>query len=242
MDFKSLIKTARPHLKDNSINAYATSLKLLAGEETSLDFLYNTKDLLDRLEKYKHTTRKNYLNAAIVVLRGDDSAQGKKALEVYEKVRDQYNSEYSDHVRAHKKTPSQEKNWIEWPDYLEIVHKLGDAVSHLKGGSSEWSEEDMMNYQDYILTLFYSKYPLRNDLNHTKIITKKQYNNLTDAEKSQSNYLVKHTSNKYFLVLNEYKTSKKYGEKKIEIDEALLKPISRSSKYKWIQVDTSQYK
>ena len=36
MDFKSLIKNARPHLKDNSINAYATSLKLLAGEETSL--------------------------------------------------------------------------------------------------------------------------------------------------------------------------------------------------------------
>ena len=97
-------------------------------------------------------------------LAGDDSAQGKKALEVYEKVRDQYNSEYSDHVRAHKKTPSQEKNWIEWPEYLEIVHKLGDAVSHLKGGSSQWSEEDMMNYQDYILTLFYSKYPLRNDL------------------------------------------------------------------------------
>ena len=50
MDFKSLIKNARPHLKDNSINAYATSLKLLAGEETSLDFLYNTKYLLDRLE------------------------------------------------------------------------------------------------------------------------------------------------------------------------------------------------
>jgi hypothetical protein len=127
MDFLTLIKNARPNLKENSAKAYATSLKLMAGEETSLDFLYNTKDLLARLDKYKPTTRKNYLNAAIVVLRPDDSSQGKQALQIYEKVRDKYNAEYSDHVRAHKKTATQAKNWIEWDDYLAIVKKLGAA-------------------------------------------------------------------------------------------------------------------
>ena len=237
MDFTSLIKNARPHLKNNSVKAYATSLKLLAPEEeTGLDFLYDHESVMLKLGKYKPTTRKNYLNAAIVVLRGDTSKAGATSLAKFENLRDKYNTEYSDNARAHKKTPKQEENWIEWDDYLAIVDKLRDSVSHLKSGPSEWSESDLMKYQDYILTLLYSKYPLRNDLSETRVISKTSYNNLTDADKSGGNYLVRHSTNKYFLCLNEYKTSKKYGEKKIEIDAALLKPLR-----KWLRKQTSGF-
>ena len=55
------------------------------------------------------------------------------------------------------------------------------------------------------------------------MITKTEYNKLQDEEKKGGNFLVKHNTNKYFFVLNEYKTSKKYGEKNIEIDEEVLR-------------------
>ena len=69
MDFTSLIKNARPHLKNNSVKAYATSLKLLAPEEeTGLDFLYDHESVILKLSKYKPTTRKNYLTLGLHVL------------------------------------------------------------------------------------------------------------------------------------------------------------------------------
>ena len=61
--------THKSQIKQNSAKAYATSLKLLAPEgATDLNFLLDTKSILQKLEKYKHTTRRNYLNAVIVVL------------------------------------------------------------------------------------------------------------------------------------------------------------------------------
>ena len=57
MDYKSQILAVRPHLKQNSAEAYATSLKLLApAENDDLDFLLDTKTITEKLEKYKITS------------------------------------------------------------------------------------------------------------------------------------------------------------------------------------------
>ena len=233
MNFIDLVFKARPALKENSAKAYATSLKLLApeGAET-LDFLLTPDPILQKLEKYKHTTRRNYLNAVIVVLQGDEGAAD--ALKTYEKVRDKYNEEYAEQVQTHKKTDRQKEIWIEWPEYLGIVDRLGSGVAGL--GSGEWSKREKQQYQDYLVTLLYSKYPLRNDWADVRVITKTEYNALGEEEKKKGNYLVKHNTNKFFFVLNEYKTSKKYGEKNIEIEESLLKPLR-----KWLRHNESDY-
>lgn len=235
MDFHTLIKERRPHLKPNSVDAYATSLRIVFNlvkpppSSNPLEFLYDHATLLEALKIYKHTTQKNYLNAVIVALLGDETEPGQKALDEYGRVRDLFNQEYSDHVRAGKKTEKQKANWIEWEAYLEIVDQLGEKVKHLKSGPSkaEWSVEHKMNYQDYLLCLIYSKYPLRNDLNHTKVITKTVYNKLKPEDMQEHNFIVRHSSNKYFLILNEYKTSKKWGQKKIELSEEILRPLRR---------------
>ena len=220
MDFTAQVKEARPNIKPNSAAAYATSLRLLAPDgATSLDFLKDTEQIIGKLEKYKHTTRRNYLNAVIVVMRGMSGSD--KQLKIYEKLRDKYNEEYADQVQSHTKTERQKEIWIDWQDYLDIVDKLGKEVSGFKPG--DWSTKQKQAYQDYLLCLFYSHYPLRNDLSETRVISKTQYNNLTEEDKKKANYIVKHNTNRYFIVLNEYKTSKKYGEKKIEIDKELLK-------------------
>jgi integrase len=91
-------------------------------------------------------------------------------------------------------------------------------------------------FQDYLLCLFYSHYVLRNDLSDVKVVGKRAYRQLSDENKSETNYLVKHDTNKYFLVLNEYKTSKKYGEKQIELDTQVLKPLR-----KWLRQNDTGY-
>ena len=233
MNFTELVRKARPSLKENSAKAYATSLKLLAPPEaTSLDFLLDPDPILQKLEKYKHTTRRNYLNAVIVVLQGTEKAA--EALKEYEKVRDKYNEEYADQVQTHKKTDRQKEIWIDWPDYLGIVDRLGSGVAGFKPG--EWTKKEKQQYQDYLLTLLYSKYPLRNDWADVKVITKTDYNKLGEEEKKAGNFLVKHNTNKYFFVLNEYKTSKKYGEKNIEIDPDVLAPLR-----KWLRHNETGY-
>ena len=98
MDFNKLVHLARPTLKPNSVNAYATSLRVLAPDDaTSLDFLLDSSKIIAQIEKFKHTTRRNYLNAVIVVLKGDEGqAENDTAIQKYEKERDKYNAEYSD--------------------------------------------------------------------------------------------------------------------------------------------------
>ena len=68
------------------------------------------------------------------------------------------------------------------------------------------------------------KYPLRNDLAGMKYISKTNYNKLTEDNKKENNYLVKNKNN-LMAILNVYKTSKKYGEKVIEISPEVSKVL-----------------
>jgi len=162
MDYAKVIRERRPKLRDNSVTAYALSLKSMApSENKDMDYLYDTEDIFQRLEKYKPNTRKNHLNAAVVVLQGIDTEKAKKTTKIYEKRRDKYQEDYLDQTKAHKKTASQEKNWIEWPDYVEMVDRMGKEVKFV--GAEGLSTQSAMKFQDYLVTLLYQHFPVRND-------------------------------------------------------------------------------
>ena len=106
-DYEQLIRDRRPHLKPTSVRSYALSLKALApqdGAPGDTDFLFDVAAVMERLNKYKPTTRKNHLNAAIVVLANEDNEKAKKAFAAYERKRDEYQGEYTNLVKAKKKT------------------------------------------------------------------------------------------------------------------------------------------
>ena len=116
---ESKVREVHPNIKDTSVRAYALSLKAIV-PPVAEDFsdLYQVSAVLSKLENYKDTTRKNILNAAVVVLKNDD--QGQEAFKVYEKERDKYNENYQNLMKDHTKTESQEKNWLK----LKLVHLL----------------------------------------------------------------------------------------------------------------------
>ena len=62
-------------------------------------------------------------------------------------------------------------------------------------------------------------------------ITKREYNKLNDTDKKAKNYLVINKNN-MFMVLNKYKTAKKYEENKIDIPKDLEKILRF-----WIRVN-----
>jgi hypothetical protein len=43
-------------------------------------------------------------------------------------VRHGAEDEYQDQIKAHKKTASQEKNWVTWPDYEAMVKRMAREV------------------------------------------------------------------------------------------------------------------
>ena len=199
-EYEDLVKQHRPNLKPISVHTYAVSLKSIEPEGSeNAKWIEDTKYVLKQLEKYKETTRKNTLNALIVV--GGATAK-------YVAERDKYNDLYAEQSKAHKKTESQEKNWVEWPDYLSMVLEMKNDLAK-QSETKDWSWRETLRFRDYVIALLYSFYPLRNDFGDVEVVSRSAFNNTTSEERQKQNYLIKEPS-KMSLVLNEYKTSKKY--------------------------------
>jgi hypothetical protein len=75
-------------------------------------------------------------------------------------------------------------------------------------------DKDLLNA--YTIFSLLVNYPIRNDMADMTIISKASYNNLKEDDKN--NYLVRGKGG-MFLVLNDYKTNKVYGRKKIELEK-----------------------
>ena len=85
----------------------------------------------------------------------------------------------------------------------------------------EWSVQIRRKYQEYLLPLIFTVLPLRNEFVMT-VVSKSAFNRLTPAEKEKGNYFVAPQKGPMFLVINQYKTSKRYGEKIIELEDPEL--------------------
>ena len=127
-----IIKAARPDIKDNSIKQYMSSLRTLNDGKPimDVDFLKDFDAVMEKLSDRKPTTIKNYMNAIIVVLgalKMDDDL-----IKRYGEVRDKLNDQYSEEQATHKKSDAQEKNWVEFEDYVKKVDDLGENLAALK--------------------------------------------------------------------------------------------------------------
>ena len=217
-----IIKASRPELKPNSLKIYLSALKKLNNNQpiTSIDFMKDYEGIIKKLENKSKNTKKSYLNAVIVALQA--LKEDKELIDKYVQLRDGFQNDYIEMVKAHKKSEKQETNWVEWKDYISMVDELKKRVQHLNR-KKVWTTEDIGAYQEYLLTTLYKHYPVRNDFHDMKVISKREYNKLSKNDKKETNYLVR--GKPMLLILNEYKTSKRYGEKKIEVNPEVAQVI-----------------
>lgn len=225
------------NIKPNSLDAYLRNLKILirllkVEEPKNLDFLNEPEKVIESLSGKKHSTIRNYLASIVVLLSLDDKK--KEITDQYRSLMDSYNKQYADQVKEKQKTDSQEKNWTSMSELKKVLNtykKELDIKNSLK--KDELNKKEMDLLQKYVVGSLYigdpANPPLRLDFAPMDIITKKEYNKLSEEEKVKKNYLVKGKKKEFSI--GEYKTNKTYGTKLIPVGEKLNKILNLWLKY-----------
>ena len=220
-NIKSDLYTMRPNASVNSINQYASTLTKLysyiyEGKMISLEWVADL-EIIEQVEKFLDTysapTKRNYLNSIIVALKGLNEYD-EDLLKTYETLRDTYHQEYL--ASQSQLTPKQKENWAAWKDIVKVVTRYKDSLTTvLTDKPEEIHPSEYKTFNDYVLLLLYTKLPpIRNDFGNVRIIKHDNFATLEKKHKSGLNLLVVRDNIPQFLVLNEYKTHKTYGEVK----------------------------
>ena len=223
------IQKARPNLKTNTIKQYETHLNKLKKifESDNWDFLSDPEKVNEALKDKAYTSRRNSFNAIIVLLMAlnhDDKYT--ELIEKYDKMRNELNSKYDEEMSSGKISEKQKNNFVEYEKVEEMIKTMENEIK-----SQGLKKKENLTGKEKELLMVYTLYnmliriPTRNDMAGQSLISKTAYNKLSDEEKKNNNYLVKEKG-KMFGVYNEYKTSKKYGEKKIDIPKDLEKILN----------------
>ena len=210
-------KLLESKLSETTIDKYISLLKNLNGnrELINFKFLNNPKKILKDIAGYKQNTQRNILISIVSVLKKMDNDLYKKYYDLMMSL----NKSLDALSKEHKKSETQEKNWLEWPDIINKFNEL-KAMNKTPKNISESQYDNILN--TVILGLYVLIPPRRSkDYLLMKIDSKqddKQFNYL-DLKKKQ-------------FVFNNYKTNKTYGEQIVNIPDDLLLLLKKYLKYK----------
>jgi integrase len=222
------ISNDRPQLKTNTIKQYVIHLNKLKKlfSTDNYDFLSNPDEVMDKIKSNHYTSQRNTLNAVIILLLAlNHDKKYDELIEDYQKRRDKLNDKYLEDNSNGKISEAQKNNFV---DLEEIKKMLKTMENEIK--SQGLKKKENLTGKEKELLMVYTifsmlvKYPVRLDFSGMKLISKTMYNSLKEDDKKLGNYLI-NEKGKLTMIMNEYKTSKKYGEKKIPIDKDIEKVI-----------------
>ena len=225
------ISKARPSLKTNTIKQYTTNLNKLKKmfDTDDYDFLKKPKDVMDKLSNLHYLSQRNILNAVIVLLMAlNDDKKYDELLEEYGKLRDDLNNKYNDEQKSGVISDKQSKNFATTEEVFNMINEMADELKPLKKKSNDnITKKEKQLLQAYVLFNIYARMPFRNDVAGMMSINQAAYKKLSDEEKKENNYLVVPSKGNLYFVLNKYKTSKKYEELDLKIEDKDLRKILR---------------
>jgi len=233
-ELKESIERAR-NLRPSSVNAYVFNvIKLHDHMYGNKDFkniewiVKDQKKIMEYLNKQKITTRKTILASLIVALTSDDKEKHKEVVQKYRDVMVSDTKEYKTIQQEQKKTQSESENWTSLEVLRAVLNKYKKELNDrgvFSGKDEELKRRDFELLQKYVVGFLYIgddefNPPQRNVYGTTKIISLKDYNNLSKEELKQ-NYLVVQSKNNKFFSLGDYKTEKTYGINRIPAGKKL---------------------
>ena len=201
-------------LSPNTIVLYMKNLKKLNGNQPMNDFkfLYQPKKVVDAINQYAETTKRNFIIAVVSALNlAGDSAKHKKLYGDY------YNMMMTMNKDIKESGGKSKEDLPSWDDVLKRYDALKEKVEATKDFSKE---ADYMNLLKYTILSLYVLQPPRRNGDYLEMMIVPVYNdNLPESH----NYLA--TKGGEFI-FNKYKTSKKYGEFKQNIVPELKSVIT----------------
>lgn len=221
----ALIAKEKPALSEMSVKTYANCIsKVLEFMKTDkYDDLYKDPHKVIKLlhDRYdKSNTIKTKLASIIVFLRVIKTDKIAKdvdgAIEVYSHVVEMLTNDIKTNLSSSEKTTKQQENWINTDD----VEKLNDNLLQLVPKEIR-TPKDLMALRNYVIYKLYQDNPTRNEIADSKIIFKPLKK--SDALSDEYNYIILDKKNKTITYqMNQYKTSKNYGQKNVELNKDLF--------------------
>lgn len=220
------IQTARPSLKTNTIKQYESNLNKLKKmfETDNWDFLDNPEKVEEKISHLHFTSRRNHYNAIIVLLMALNSDKKyDKLIEKYDEMRNELNDLYN--KQSSKISDKQSKNFASMEEINEMIAKVGEELKEMKLKQREsLTKKEMALLQFFVLVNLYKNIPLRNDVSYMEAIKPSDLKKLSKEEQTAKNWLLME-KNKLSIILNNYKSDKTYGQKKIPIEDKELKRL-----------------
>lgn len=205
-------------VSESTKKLYLHNLKKLNGEPpTSLKFLKNTDDILEKLEVLKPNTRKSYLIAIVKALKDVGGKPNMALYDVYYPFLEKLNKDGQDNS---KMTGGEQLNWVKEDEIEEQTKLFEDFLNNIKS-KRKITDEQIKLLQDYIIFSLYTKTIPRRATDYTRMVVG------PPTEDKSVNYY--HKGVFYF---NNYKTQGTYGTQTINVPLALDNLLKLWLKYK----------
>lgn len=193
-------KFQEKNISGSSIKLYMNNLrKLNDGQEiTSFKFLEKPEKIVEKLVKYKPTTKRNFLISIVSALNTDNNSKIKKLYGKYYDLMLNMNDEVKNIVHTADELP-------EWKVIQEKAEELKKAVNEFKDKKTI-SPPEFETLLKYVVLSLYTLQPPRRNGDYLEMYIVEKYKNDMSNEK---NYLSRSTAE---FIFNQYKTAKKYNQ------------------------------
>lgn len=193
-------KFQEKNISGSSIKLYMNNLrKLNDGQEiTSFKFLEKPEKIVEKLVKYKPTTKRNFLISIVSALNTDNNSKIKKLYGKYYDLMLNMNEEVKNIVHTADELP-------EWKVIQEKAEELKKSVNEFKDKKTI-SPPEFETLLKYVVLSLYTLQPPRRNGDYLEMYIVEKYKNDMSNEK---NYLSRSTAE---FIFNQYKTAKKYNQ------------------------------
>lgn len=228
MNTMEILKVARPNAKESTLKQYIALLNKIQKkfESDNWEFLNNPEDVKNKLSDLHYTSQRNTYNAVVVLLMALNHDNSKDSLiETYTKMRDELNQQY---VKEQESGIISEKQKDNFASKEEIENMIKDMEKEIKSRKLKTLGADKLTNADRELLTVYTLYqmlirlPTRNDMAGMILVNKSELKKTHSDIQEKNNYLVT-GKDKMFIILNDYKTNKKYGSNQFDVPKDLEK-------------------
>ena len=213
-------------LAPSSIKLYLRNLEKLNDNEPlkNLNFLKDPTAIQEKLVKYKENTKRGYLISICSVLSLDKKTKPKQKLDdEYFKLMMDKNTELKGEEKENVKSETQEKNWMDWKEVESKYKELEEKVNAFKDKKEINEHQYNTLLQLVVLSLYVLLPPRRNE--YQKVMVAKS---ATEQSPTDTNWL---DLERQRFIFNKYKTSKKEGQKVIDLPDEFVRILARYLKF-----------
>ncbi len=212
-------------ITESSAKLYITNLYTLNGKRPfkTLSFLRDTDSVVKRLDEYANTTQCSMLGSVISTLTFFKDSRGyKKAYVFYEKLATERQKVRREANATGEMTEKQKENWMEWKDVQKLAED-SEAEAIKIGAMKLITSKDWENLLKALLLALYTRIQPRRNMDYSLMCI--SHDEDKPERPDTGNYLVMEKGVPKEFIFNVYKTSKKYGQQKVAIENENLKKV-----------------